>query len=75
MSVASLWAGSVAAQGCPISETRMSGGATTPTGTQAVAAGITSGDRFVPSSRPRLGVLDFNPIQYHTPTTLPFTSS
>ena len=45
----------------------MSGGATTPTGAQAVAAGITSGDRFVPSSRPRLGVLDFGPIQYHTP--------
>ena len=40
-----------------MSETRMSGGATTPAGAQAVAA---SGDRPGPGSRPRLGVLDFN---------------
>ena len=50
-----------------MSETRMSGGATTPAGTQAVAAEVASGGRPGPSSRPRLGVLDFNPIHYHTP--------
>jgi len=47
-----------------MSETRMSGGATTPAGAHAVAA---SGARPGPGSRPRLGVLDFNPIQYRTP--------
>ena len=50
-----------------MSETRMSGGATTPAGARAVAAEVASGDRPGPGSRPRLGVLDFNPIQYHTP--------
>lgn len=45
----------------------MSVGATAPTGAQAVAAGSTSGVPFGPCSRPRLGVLDFGPIQYHTP--------
>ena len=44
-----------------MSETRMSGGATTPAGAQAVAA---SGDRPGPGSRPRLGVLDFNAALY-----------
>jgi glycosyltransferase involved in cell wall biosynthesis len=50
-----------------MSETRMSEGATTSASAQAVAAEIASGDRLGPSRRPRLGVLDFNPIQYHTP--------
>ena len=49
-----------------MSETRMPGGATAPVA-QAVAAEIASGDWPGPSSRPRLGILDFNPIQYHTP--------
>jgi len=49
-------------------ETRMSGGATMFASAWAVAAEVTSGDRPGPSSRrPRLGVLDFGPIQYHTP--------
>ena len=51
----------------PISGTRISGASTATTGAQAVAAGVTSGDRPGPSSRPRLGVLDRGPIQYHTP--------
>jgi glycosyltransferase involved in cell wall biosynthesis len=50
-----------------MSETRRSGAAMTPPGAQAVAVGAASGDRLSPISRPRLGVLDFNPIQYHTP--------
>ena len=50
-----------------MSETRMSGGATTSAGTQVEVVGAASGDRSGPTSRPRLGVLDFNPIQYHTP--------
>jgi glycosyltransferase involved in cell wall biosynthesis len=49
-----------------MSETRMSGRATAPGG-QAMAAEVASGDRPAPGSRPRLGVLDFNPIQYRTP--------
>jgi glycosyltransferase involved in cell wall biosynthesis len=50
-----------------MSKTRMSPGATTPAGAQAGVAEVASGDRPGPSGRPRLGVLDFNPIQYHTP--------
>jgi len=42
-------------------------GATKRASTWTVAAEIASSDRPSPSSRPRLGVLDFNPIQYHTP--------
>src|SRR5712691_12314025 len=48
-------------------ETRMSGRATPPAGARAVTAEVACGDRPGPSSRPRLGVLDFNPIQYHAP--------
>lgn len=50
-----------------MSETRTSGGATPPPSAQAVTAGVGSGDRPGPGNRPRLGVLDFSPIQYHTP--------
>ena len=50
-----------------MSETRMSRGATTSAGAQAVGRQVASGDRPGPGSRPRLGVLDFNPIQYHAP--------
>ena len=50
-----------------MSETRMSGGATTSAGAQAEVACVASGDQPGPTRRPRLGVLDFNPIQYHTP--------
>ena len=45
----------------------MSRGATTPEDPPTAAARVACGDRPDPSSRPRLGVLDFNPIQYHTP--------
>ena len=36
-------------------------------GARAVTAEVACGDRPDPSSRPRLGILDFNPIQYHAP--------
>ena len=49
-----------------MSETQMYGEATTLTGVRAVAAEVACGDRPGASNRPRLGVLDFNPIHYHT---------
>ena len=51
----------------PMGETRMSGGTTTSASARPVAGEVACGDRTGPGSRPRLGVLDFNPIQYHTP--------
>jgi glycosyltransferase involved in cell wall biosynthesis len=50
-----------------MSETRMSEGTATPADVRPVAAEVASGDRPGPGSQPRLGVLDFNPIQYHAP--------
>ena len=50
-----------------MSKTRMSGGATTLASVRAIAAEVACGDRPNPGSRPRLGVLDTHPIQYHVP--------
>jgi glycosyltransferase involved in cell wall biosynthesis len=50
-----------------MNETPMSGGAATLANAWAVAAEVASAAGCGPSSRPRLGVVDFNPIQYHTP--------
>ena len=47
-------------RGCP-------GELTTSAGVRPAAAEVACGRPPGPSSRPRLGVLDFNPIQYHTP--------
>ena len=45
----------------------MPGGTTTPTGVRSVVVEVPCGEQPGPGSRPRLGVLDLNPIQYHTP--------
>jgi len=50
-----------------MSETQMSGEAMNLAGVRAVAAEVACDDRPGASSRPRLGILDFNPIQYRTP--------
>jgi len=67
MSVASLRAEARGGAGGPMSETRMSGGIATLACAWPVAAKVASGDRPGPSIRPRLGVVNFNPIQYHAP--------
>jgi len=46
---------------------RISGGATILADARAATVEATCGDRPGRSSRPRLGVLSFNPIQYHVP--------
>jgi glycosyltransferase involved in cell wall biosynthesis len=47
-------------------ETQISGDAATLTGVRAAVAEVEYDDRPSASSRPGLGVLDFNPIHYHT---------
>ena len=50
-----------------MSEARVPEGTTISAGVQPGTAEVAGGDRPGPGSQPRLGVLDFNPIQYHTP--------
>jgi glycosyltransferase involved in cell wall biosynthesis len=68
MSMASPRAEPVAARGDTMTEARMAGGAEplASASAWAVAAEVASGNRLGRSSRPHLGVLDFNPVDYHT---------